>query len=167
MIGNGFHFRKIQKNDQRGPAKNNPPITSNTRQDRKSAHHDLQQEIEEKDSEVLRVKSIFPVDFFPDELIIRKKSVSVIKRGFLTSNIETFLVKDIGLVAINNALIFSQIRISYKAPYEDIVIGTLWKDEAKHAKSLLDKLMLVKNEDINDDVVTYAPTSDMYYRTAS
>jgi hypothetical protein len=106
---------------------------------------------------------------FPNELIIRKKSITVVKRDFLTSNVETFLVKDIGLVQINNAVFFSQIRVSYKAPYEDILIAKLLKEEAKQAKSLLDRLMLMKSEPAIEDEISYSDPKlrDMYYETTS
>lgn len=164
MIGMPFRLRKLKKADphpQAGTNKTIPPT--------KTPHDPvaIEKELEEKDTELLRIKGFFPIDFFPNELIIRKKTVSVIKRNFLTSNIETFLVKDIGLVMINNAIFFSEIRVSYKAPYEDMIINKLLKHEAKQAKALLDKLMLVKNEDVSDDVITYGTRRDMYFNTAS
>ncbi len=160
MINVPFRLRKLKKPDtQQGTSPSTPvphdPIAT-------------QKELDEKDGELLRIKSVFPFDFFPDELIIGKKTVSVIKRQFLNSNTETFLVKDIGLVSINTAILFSHIRISYKAPYEDIVIGTLWKTEAKNIKALLDKLMLIKNEDVDVDEedLFFDKKRDMYYQTA-
>jgi len=122
----------------------------------------IERELEEKDGELLRIKSFFPFDIFPNELVIGKKTVTLIKRNFLTSNTETFLVKDIGLVQLNNALLFSQIRVSYKAPYEDMIIGNILREPAKQAKSLLDKLMLVKNEDILDELITYDQSPSLY-----
>jgi hypothetical protein len=98
-----------------------------------------------RDKELFRLKAVWPFDFFPNELLIREKSVSVIQRYFIVSNIETILVKDIGLVTINDGLILAALIISYKAPHEDLQISKLPRSKAYQAKALLNKLMIAEN----------------------
>ena len=167
MIGRCFRIRKLGKIEHPHNLKKEAGEPNQLKAKYVHDHAAIEREIEEKDAELLRIKSFFPIDLFPNELVIRKKTVTVIKRNFLTSNTETFLVKDIGLVCINNALLFSEIRVSYKAPYEDMVINRIVKEQAKQAKALLDKLMLVKNDYIPEDSLSYDTFPNLYYRTAS
>lgn len=167
MFRRHFRIRKIGKVEHLHQLKIQADDTNNVQNKYVHDPEAIEREIEEKDAELLRIKSFFPIDIFPNELVIRRKTVTLIKRNFLTSNTETFLVKDIGLVQINSAVFFSQIRVSYKAPYEDMVISNIVREQAKQAKSLLDKLMLVKNEYSRDESVMYDPFPSMYYRTAS
>jgi hypothetical protein len=95
----------------------------------------------------MRIKAIFPFDLFPDELIIQEKSVSVKKNYLIYSNTETMLIKDIGLVTINDGLFFASLTISYKAPMDDVHITKLWPSEAYKAKSFLEKMVIKHNMD--------------------
>lgn len=124
--------------------------TDSSSQSESGADH----QADSKDGELLRLKAIFPFDFFPNELIIRKKTVSMIKRGFLTSYTETMLVQDIGLVSVFQTVLFASLKISYKAPSADVIINTIPKQQAVKAKEVLDQLMVIKNDNQETDDVS-------------
>jgi hypothetical protein len=100
-----------------------------------------------QDRELMRIKGIFPFDLFPDELIIAEQSISVKRNYLISSNTETMLIKDIGLVTINDGIFFASLIISYKAPNDDVRIKTLWPSDAYRAKSFLEKLVIKYNQD--------------------
>lgn len=92
--------------------------------------------------ELYRLKAFWLVDFFPDELIIQEKTISVIRHSFLMSNTETILVKDIGRVVYIDTPVFAGLQILGKNPAHDLHIKALNKKEALHAKEIIEGLML-------------------------
>lgn len=92
--------------------------------------------------ELLRVKAVRVLDFFPDELVIQEKTVSVIRRELLLSYVETLPVKDIGEVILSEAGSFAALKIISKVPRSNLEIKNLPSNEVKQAKEVLDKLLL-------------------------
>lgn len=92
--------------------------------------------------ELFRVRASRWVDFFPDELVIQEKTVSIIRRTFLASFVETLPVRDIGRVILIDVPIFDGIRILGKNVAHDLQIKGLPKDKAKYAKEVLEGLLL-------------------------
>lgn len=86
--------------------------------------------------ELLRVRAVWPFDFFPDELIIQKKTVSVIRREFVLSYIETIPVKDIGRTVLTHSPLFDALTIIGKNPSHTLEIKKLPKGKAKLEKKL-------------------------------
>lgn len=109
---------------------------------------DIKHQILNQDDPVLyKAKSFFPLDLFPNELIIREKSITIITRNFLTAYTQTMLIKDVGLVSVNQSLFFAMLQISYKIPTDDIFLSKMPKKQAQEAKILLDRLMMAINQD--------------------
>lgn len=120
----------------------------------------------ENDKELFRVKSFWLLDLFPNELIIKEKSIHVIAREFLRSQVETMLIQDISIVTITQGILFSSLTISYRIPHDDFFINNIPKDVAVKAKAVLDSLILAKQakpekvevlEDTNHGAVPVTP----------
>jgi hypothetical protein len=92
--------------------------------------------------ELYRVRASRLVDFFPDELVIQEKTVSIIRRTLMASFIETLPVKDIGRVILIDVPIFDGIRILGKNVAHDLQIKGLPKDKARFAKEIIEGLLL-------------------------
>lgn len=92
--------------------------------------------------ELFRVRAAWIVDFFPDELVIQEKTVSIIRNAFLVSFIETLPIKDIGRVILISTPIFYGIQILGKNVAHDLHIKGLSRDKACYAKEVLEGLLL-------------------------
>jgi len=84
------------------------------------------------------------VDWFPDELIIQEKTISVIRNDmfFIASYVETMPVRDIGRVVYVKTPLFGSLRIIGKNTQHELRIKGLKNDEALRAKSIIEGLLL-------------------------
>jgi hypothetical protein len=98
--------------------------------------------------ELYRVRASWLVDFFPDELVIQEKTVSVIRNQLLVSFVETMPVRDVGRVIYVDTPFFAGIHILGKSPAHEMRIRGLPKKGARYAKQLLDGLLLERSGDI-------------------
>lgn len=92
--------------------------------------------------ELFRVKAHWLVDFFPDELVIQEKTISIIRNELLVSFVETMPVRDIGRVVYVDAPIFAALRIIGKNTQHELHIKGLNKARAIKAKEIIEGLLL-------------------------
>jgi hypothetical protein len=91
--------------------------------------------------EIMRVKNVFPFDFFPDELIIEEARIVFRKRlGPFTKRIYSMLIKDISQSRLTTSLLFGRITIQDIFGENEITIDYLWKKKAYIVKGILDRL---------------------------
>ena len=91
--------------------------------------------------EIMRVKNVFPFDFFPDELIIEEARIVFRKRlGPFTKRIYSMLIKDISQSRLTTSLLFGRITIQDIFGENEITIDYLWKRKAYIVKGILDRL---------------------------
>lgn len=123
--------------------------------------------------ELFRVRAAWIIDFFPDELVIQEKTVSVIRNSFLVSFVETLPIKDIGRVILISTPIFYGIQILGKNVAHDLHIKGLTKDKAHYAKEVLEGLLLEEKgaidipqwlrTDEKDDLLAAASRGDLHH----
>ena len=138
------------------PKSNRLPVTNDTNQ------------------ELFRVRAAWLVDFFPDELIIQEKTVSIIRNSFLVSFVETLPIKDIGRVILIVTPIYDGIQILGKNVAHDLHIRGLTKDKAHRAKEVLEGLLLEEKGEITipqwlridekDDLLVAASRGELPHR---
>ncbi len=92
--------------------------------------------------ELYRVKASRIADFFPDELVIQEKTISVIRREFMVSYVETIPVRDIGRVVYVDTPVFAGVEVLGKNTAHDLKIRGLNKSEALKAKEIIEGLLL-------------------------
>lgn len=94
-------------------------------------------------TEPFRVKTKGLFEFFPDELVIEKKIVTIIKREFLSTNIETIPVREIGEVDLSEAgpFISTTLTIKERTAGREVEIKGLPKEKAEEAERLIEKLI--------------------------
>ncbi len=100
---------------------------------------------------ILRVSSIFPFDFFPDDLIISENQVDIVMREFFfAEHIETVRIRDIQQVTVETSVLFAQLRISMLKPESTpIAISYLIRSEALLARRIIYGLIAVAKEGID------------------
>ncbi|MGH7203856.1 MAG: hypothetical protein ACREHC_05425 [Candidatus Levyibacteriota bacterium] len=117
-----------------------------------------------QDIELLRTKTVFPFNFFPDTLVIDTTKVTVVRKMlFATESVMTAPLKDISDVTLQTALFLGSITISYM-PHtevpgmtkpEDITITALSREHAIRAKNILKGIVVAKAEEI--DIAKLSP----------
>lgn len=123
--------------------------------------------------ELFRVRAAWIVDFFPDELIIQEKTVSIIRNSFLVSFVETLPIKDIGRVILISTPIYDGIQILGKNVAHDLHIKGLTRDKALYAKEVLEGLLLEEKgavdvpqwlrTDEKDELLAAASRGDLHH----
>lgn len=129
----------------------------------------VQREIREEEAKVqalawntqkdlLTISTVFPFDFFPDELIIDALKVTHIHREFfLNEEITGMLIENIRHVSISSGPIFSTLTIADNVfePHT-IIMKPILKHYAKKAHAILQGLLLSKKENIDTTRITKA-----------
>lgn len=102
----------------------------------------LPEKSQNNNRELFRVRASRLADIFPDELVVQEKTISVIRREFLVSFVETLPIKDIGRVVYTNTPLFGGITILGKNPAHELKIRGLPKKAAIQAKEIVEGLLL-------------------------
>lgn len=102
----------------------------------------IQEKAHENNRVVYALKSIWPLNFFPDELIIREKNITVIKNHFLYSYDETILIKDIGETIVIDSFFSASLTVYLRLPNRIIAIKALPIQKARQAKIIIDELFM-------------------------
>lgn len=98
--------------------------------------------VQNSNRELFRIRASRLADIFPDELVIQEKTISVIRREFMVSYVETLPVKDIGRVVYVNGPLFAGLTILGKNPAHELKIKGVPKAVAVRAKEIVEGLLL-------------------------
>jgi len=108
--------------------------------------------------DILTISTVFPLDFFPDDLIIDALKVTHIHREFFfTEEITGILIENIRHVSVSSGPFFSTLMVvdNVFEPHT-MVVKPLVKAEAKKALSILQGLLLSKREKIDTTQISYS-----------
>lgn len=105
---------------------------------------------------ILKVSAVFPLDLFPDILIVDPVKVTQISRVFFgTNQVRSISIKDIKIITVENSPFFSTLRISDNMLQPSVfVIKPLWKKEACRARDIIQGLMESTKQDIDTTKIT-------------
>lgn len=100
---------------------------------------------------ILKISSIFPFSFLPDDLIIQPLKVDVIERAFFASeSIRSFPFDQIVETQVSSGPFFSTLKIIGKGlQSETVKISYLKKSDAIKAKQIIDGFVLCKNNNVD------------------
>jgi hypothetical protein len=104
--------------------------------------------IEGSDVVLLKLKSTFPFELFPDEMTVDIHKVSLISREFFWSErVHSVMIEDISDVFIETSPFFATLNVVDKNFVETLVkISYLKKDEAARARRILQGLIIAKQQ---------------------
>lgn len=92
----------------------------------------------------------FPIDFFPNTLVIEEDRVTIVTREFLSSAVHSVDIRNIANVLINTTFFFSQLVIISKTFEEnEIKIRNLRTNEAIFARRIIEGLRTFESKKIN------------------
>ncbi len=98
-----------------------------------------------------KVKTVFPFDFFPDEMSIEITQINVIKRYFFaTAHLQTIPIKNVADVFLETSLFFASIKIIDSSYIENsIQVEYLKKADACRARKVIQGLVIANKEGID------------------
>lgn len=109
---------------------------------------------------LVRTKSVFPFDFFPDEITVDENKVNItFKEFFFSEDIHTILIHLIKDIEVETSVFFGTLKIVPDGyPAQPICVRYLKKSDALRIRRIVQGLMLSKKEGIdmskihNDDL---------------
>lgn len=107
--------------------------------------------VENSTVNLLTIKTVFPLDFFPDELIIDPLKINYINNTFfLSQEVKSILIENTGHVVVSNGPIFATLTVVDSIfSANTITMKPLFKKDALKAQSILQGLILSKKEKID------------------
>ncbi|PIZ65458.1 hypothetical protein COY14_02250 [Candidatus Roizmanbacteria bacterium CG_4_10_14_0_2_um_filter_36_9] len=100
---------------------------------------------------ILDIKSVFPFDFFQDEIVIDLTKVSIhFHYFFYSKELRSIQFKDIFNVIVQQGLFFASIEIVDKFFSEQpLVVRYLWKKDAIKARRIIQGMMIAQKQNID------------------
>jgi hypothetical protein len=116
-----------------------------------SEEEKLDRIIEKSKRIILKISTVFPFDFFPNDIIVSENQIDVVIREFFFSeHIETVLLSQIEQVSVETSLLFGSLTISILKPQSvSIVIPYFWRADAILARRIVYGLMAAAKEKID------------------
>lgn len=108
---------------------------------------------------LIKVQTVFPFDFFTDEISIEITQVNVVKRYFFaTAHLQTIPIKNVADVFIETSLFFASLKIIDSSYIENsIEVEYLKKSDAIMARKIIQGLVIASKEGI--DLAKVSPQS--------
>ncbi len=106
---------------------------------------------------IYEISAIFPLDLFPNKLIIDEAKVNIIYRGFMSRQVNSILIKDITEVIINSVwfmagLVFN--RSEHLKTSGPLSIPKLKNLEAQKARRIIMGMMIFSDQKVDTSAMT-------------
>jgi hypothetical protein len=107
--------------------------------------------VEKSNRVIFHTRTVWPFDFFPNDLTITENQVDMsIQEFFFSGHIESVRVVDIAQVSVETSFLFATLRIEILKPQTDpMVIPYLTRSDAIFARRLIYGLVSVAKEKID------------------
>lgn len=101
--------------------------------------------------ELLKVKAFFPLDLFPDEVIVDENKITIVNYSFFfNKHIRSILVKDIANVTASTSLFFGSLQIVDQYFTQDPVhVQYLKRNETICARRIIQGLMIAYQDNVD------------------
>ncbi len=100
---------------------------------------------------IFRCQSVFPIDFFPDTLVVNSNKISVTTRfSFFSKQVHSLLISDVLTAIVEEGIFFATLRVvDRQFNQETITVEHLFKSDAKRARRLIEGLVIATKEKID------------------
>lgn len=122
--------------------------------------HDLEKlnrMVEKSRHILLKISTVFPFDFFPDDIIIDELKIDIIRRtSWFTESVDTIPNDKVVDVKVDTGPVFAALTIVGKEfRVEPTIINHLWRKDALNAKQLIEAIMFCISHDIDVSNLSY------------
>lgn len=118
-----------------------------------------------KSHEVLaKASTVFPVTLFPDDVILDRMKITIIKRDFFwSSSVISIQVRDILNVSTNVGPLFGSLSIASRVmnSIDHFEINYLWRGDAERLKNMIQGYAIAKHSNIDTDHLSKSELVDM------
>lgn len=117
----------------------------------------LKRMVKQSKEEIARVQTIFPFTLFPDDIILDRTKITIIKRNFFWSlDVISIRIEDIFNVSSSVGPLFGSVIISSRImnSVDHFEIDRLWRHDAVEMKTLIQGYMIAKHSGVNLDEQT-------------
>lgn len=144
-------FMSTPKTSDHRRASNGLPSRKKIRENGKSRTSRTFDALIKKNRLLLKITSVFPLDLFPNELLIDENKISVFtKKFFFTEDIRCITYKDIQSIEIFAGPFFASLYIRvFGIPNDRIEIKNVFRPQALRARRLIQGLMEASKADID------------------
>ncbi len=137
----------MDKNEQR------TEIATDTVKDRvkdEVKHGQKFEDLISKSEPLIRIRSVFPFDFFPDEISVDVAKVNIIHREFLTKRVQSVYIKNISDVVVNTSILFASLGIiDFGFQGNSVSVNYLSKKDALRTRKIIQGLVVCHKEEID------------------
>ncbi|HSW97429.1 MAG TPA: hypothetical protein VLF89_06400 [Candidatus Saccharimonadales bacterium] len=112
--------------------------------------------IKKSERVLLRIKAVFPFEFFPDSVVIDETKINIIHRIFFwTAEIQSIPIQHIQDVEVDTSVLFATLKIlptgfSVVSMTENWVkVNYLWRRDALRARRIIAGLLIASREGID------------------
>lgn len=112
---------------------------------------DLKQMVYQSKEIIARVQTIFPLTLFPDDIILDRTKITIIKRNFFWSaNVISIRIEDVLNVSSSVGPFFGSVSISSRVmnSVDHFEVDRLWRSDAIEIKKLIQGYMIAKHSDV-------------------
>ncbi len=98
---------------------------------------------------LFRISSVFPLQLFPDEIVVDEFKVTIITRVFFFDSglTRSILYRDLSDVAVEKSLWFAALKFGERGfPTDQLVVNYLWRDQAERARRLIEGMIVLDKE---------------------
>ncbi|HSW88732.1 MAG TPA: hypothetical protein VLG12_06240 [Candidatus Saccharimonadales bacterium] len=112
--------------------------------------------IQKSDRVLLRIKAVFPFEFFPDSIVIDESKINIVHRIFFwTSEILSIPIQHVQDVEVDTSVLFATLKIlptgfSVVSMTENwVTVNYLWRRDAIRARRIIAGLLIASREGID------------------
>ncbi len=107
--------------------------------------------VEKSDQVLIKIKAVFPFDFFPNEISVDVNKVNIVNNYFLSERVHSVLIKDISDIYLDSGILFASLNIIDWGfnNNKSITINYLKKDEASRVLKIIQGLMVSARQNID------------------
>ena len=107
--------------------------------------------VEKSDQVLIKIKAVFPFDFFPNHISVDVNKVNIVTNDFLSQRIHSVLIKDISDIYVDSGILFASLNIIDWGfnNNKSITINYLKKDEASQALKIIQGLMVGARQNVD------------------
>lgn len=110
----------------------------------------LEEAINKRKKSIFKVKTLFPLDLFPDTLTIDLDTVTVSSHNFIKSgSVVSYSIDDIKRVVVEKGPITSTVRIYLTGASKEVAVSQMKNSDAFEVRKIINGLLRAKKEHIN------------------
>lgn len=117
----------------------------------------LKSMVEHSHETICDLKTAFPFTLFPDEIILDRTKVTIIKRNFFWSrDVLSFRIEDVLNVSSSLGPFFGSVTITSRvmSSVDHFGIDRFWRSDAVHLKHMIQGYMIAKHSGVDLDQLT-------------